>query len=157
MDSEQLELMLTNAKHDAVHEFSHKGLRTKAKVTRVYDGDTLHLCTPHMGCLNRFTCRMLGYDSPELIKKQDYSIQARNALVIETTNIKELHPESNIPKTQLDKLLDDNTKIVEAEFHGKDKYGRELVNLYDDSGCINKRMLEKYSFNKPYNGKKKPF
>lgn len=146
---------LIESTYNNTRDFSMRGTRIQAKVLRVYDGDTLYLCAPQYGRLHKFNCRMLGYDSPELKQNQNHCFEARNALVLETANIKGVELDSTISNKELNIILDSNTKVIEAEFKGKDKYGRELVRLYDESGCINERMIHKYGFNIPYDGKSK--
>lgn len=104
-------------------------------ITKVYDGDTVHIVLevydPITGQLvpKRFTCRVYGYDSPELITAAGND--ARNFL-------------ANL-------ILG---KLLFIECMGADKYGRLLGKLYIDNQLISEIMI-KNNFGKPYFGGKK--
>ena len=55
---------------DDVDVFSLAGLKTKVKVVRVIDGDTLDVAFHRRGELVRYTCRMLRYNAQELRGKK---------------------------------------------------------------------------------------
>tara|TARA_B100001778_G_scaffold191450_1_gene157819 strand:+ start:935 stop:1423 length:489 start_codon:yes stop_codon:yes gene_type:complete len=83
-----------------------------AKCVKVYDGDTFHLGTilPEPYGATRFSCRLLGVDTPELRTRDD----AEKALAREARDIVKsliLH------------------KMVNVRVSGMDKYGRLLVRI----------------------------
>jgi endonuclease YncB( thermonuclease family) len=143
---------LKYAKDEVIPCIDLSGLRTKGKVVSVHDGDTIKVVIMYRGKLTKFACRMMGYDAPELSQKDNPdSWSATNLLVKECTDCKPLEKRLYTSK-ELRHVCNENTKIVEVEFHGREKWGRELVRLYDDNGCINDRVMM-HSFNISYNGK----
>ena len=113
---------------------------TTGKCVKVYDGDTLHIVGEIAGKPYRFTCRMYGYDSPELRTKNVEEKKAGYAA-----------------KAFFEKRV--LGKVVSVHIHPiKEKYGRLLVTLSDSEGEINKWMIEN-KHGLPYFGgtKEKPF
>lgn len=138
--------------HDRLMEYdpkdistvTFKGLCQYARVIKVYDGDTI-TCLFEIPHLNDFpikiSCRMAGYDSPEL--------RSTNKHVVES---------AKEARQYLNDLIYD--KIIWLEFQGNDKYKRPLINAYtiNNDGnkdvCINEEML-RLGYGKPYHGEKK--
>lgn len=128
-----------------------RGVQCDAKVVDVHDGDTVKLVIFYRGAPTKFTCRMMGYDSPELKQKENADTwRSVNDVLRAVTNVS-VSDESH-SKMQLKALMDMNTKLVRAQFHGKDKYGRELVELFDHGVSINTLLMEKH-YNIAYNGR----
>jgi endonuclease YncB( thermonuclease family) len=117
-----------------------KGLTLPCKVLSVHDGDTLRIAIlDERNTVTKVTCRMYGYDSPEL-RTDKHAVEAKLRLITESTSSGDFAT---------------NTKLLDAEFLGRDKWGRELVKLHDVLGCINDRIVQ-YPYNIKYFGKTKP-
>lgn len=143
---------LRNALDENTITFCLKGIRTMGKVVGVHDGDTLKVVINYRGCLTKFTCRMSGYDSPELKDKDNPdSWIATNTLVNECTDVS-INVNEKLGAKEIANLMKQNTKTLTVEFLGSDKYGRELIKLHDEQGCINDRLMT-YSYNIVYNGR----
>lgn len=95
--------------------------RRQGKVTKVYDGDTVHIVYELCPCFGhvRSTCRLVGYNSAEM-KGPDVAkaVAARDALAGLILN-----------------------KIVDFEAHGSDMYGRLLVDIETNGINITQYML----------------
>ena len=95
-----------------------------AKVIKVYDGDTITLAFKYNGEFQRFNCRLIGIDTPELkshsAQEKELAQQARTFLV--------------------DCIHD---RIVQIEAGKWDKYGRLLIRVYINNVCINDMMVHK--------------
>ena len=102
------------SKYDnSVKSFSFEGEKKIAKVVHVYDGDTIRVVFPIHNNFYKWTCRLVNVDTPELrtkckIQKQ-YGYKVRDAL--------------------REKILN---KIVLIECGEFDKYGRLLINIFED-------------------------
>ena len=123
-----------------VKEFNLKGLKTFARFTKIYDGDTLKAIFPFNGVLYKWTCRLTNLDTPEIRtkskKEKELAIKARDYL-------------RNIVLGQ--KLM--------VECHEFDKYGRLLITIYDQNSENVSEILIKNGFGRSYDGghKKKWF
>lgn len=115
--------------------YSLKGLRTKCKPLKIYDGDTLWIAFVLDKKILKTKIRMIGYDSAEIHSKQPEQLQK----AIEA-------------KEYLEKIL--GTDLVDIEFLEEDKYGRPLAKLYVNQCCINDQMIQS-GLGKPYDGGKK--
>lgn len=104
---------------DEAPYFSLNGLKKKAKVVNVYDGDTFKCIFWYNDAHYKFKCRMLGINAPELRKANPDSYKSRDAL-------RELI----------------NNQIVSIEIGKFDCFGRLLVTVYKDDQNVNKYMLE---------------
>ena len=98
---------------DSVRRFSFEGDKKIAKVVHVYDGDTIRVVFPVHKTFYKWTCRLVNVDTPEIrtrckLQKQ-YGYKVRDAL--------------------REKILN---KIVLIECGEFDKYGRLLINIFDD-------------------------
>ena len=150
---EDTSLLLQNATNDSVKSHSYKGVVTIGKVVDIYDGDTLKIVIVVDNKLVKLTCRMSGFDSPELSNKNDNNAYvATNVLMKETTDVPVTDIYYIYKKKERIEILNQNKKIISVHFHGCDKWKRELVTLHDNAGCINDRLL-RYSFNIKYDGK----
>ncbi len=135
-----------------------EGHKSKAKVVYVYDGDTVYLVYEDSNKqYQKVHARLAGIDTPEMTKTSGIAKLARNALISLVTNIS-LDEYDTRSSPELKYLLDKNTKVLYAIFKGKEKYGRELVELYDYedargdfSKSINQKLIDtKHA--KPYYG-----
>ena len=97
---------------------------SNVKVVDVYDGDTCKIILQNDDKFVRYTCRLLGIDTPEIKGKTDGAYRA-----IDLDN-RGTHSAT--------------TRLVQVCCHAFDKYGRLLVKLYaqgDDSSCLNDVLL----------------
>lgn len=140
MQAMQAMQALLDATDKNTHFYGLKGMILHGKVISIHDGDTLRIAIlDERGIVSKVTCRMYGYDSPEL-KKDKFANDAKEQLLAECTS---------------NGALAQNTKLLKVHFLGHDKWGRELVTLHDEKGCINERLL-KCQYNVRYLGGKKP-
>ena len=119
-----------------VAAYSLAGQKLSGKVVDVYDGDTCKIILLQNGGFVRYTCRLIGIDTPEMKSKTEGAYKARNRLIQLATNTPiELDNRDSHPATT--KLLQSNTKLVQVACQEFDKYGRLLVKLYEctDSDC----------------------
>lgn len=106
-------------------KFTYDGMVIKAKMVDIYDGDTLTLVFRYRGQLQQHSCRMLGYDSPEM--KPPKSNPDREAEMAAAREARQA----------LKDLLEKHT-VLKVECGKFDKYGRILVTLYvpDRTGLL---------------------
>ncbi len=152
---------LKNIKSSDILQYSLNGIKTSGKIVEIYDGDTCKIVLLINNVLQKFNCRMNGIDTPEMkppLNKPNREIEIKNAyrcrnkVVQMCTNI--------IPNVDIDfnskKIsLDTNTKIIYVECLEFDKYGRLLVNIYDNDtpkSLSYNDMLVNEGFAKKYNG-----
>jgi endonuclease YncB( thermonuclease family) len=107
--------------------FTYAGHNFNARVTDVYDGDTITIVFFDKE-YKKMRIRLAGIDTPEL--KPRLNIENRD-LHIAAANICKEYVSSRI--------LD---KIIYVEIIGEDKYGRLLGNIYIDNKCINTELLD---------------
>lgn len=124
-------------------QFSFEGLYLYGKVVECYDGDTCRIAFYYKNEIVQLSCRMNGYDSPEMkipashpdrVYLKDLACKARDRL-------------KDLCKSSVDNL-------VKIKFGKFDLYGRPLVDIYVKEMHINSVMLQEGHGN-PYNGKKK--
>lgn len=101
---------------EKTQKFSYKDMTVKAKMVDIYDGDTLTLVFRYRGELQQHSCRMLGYDSPEM--KPPKSKPNRQAEI-----------EAAKAARQALKDLLERHQIMTVKCHQFDKYGRILVTI----------------------------
>ena len=133
---------LESSSFDYLEYFSFNGLKVKAKVVSIYDGDTCTVVFFYNANPIKLRLRMEGYDAPELKPKND-------------VENRELHMEAG--KKSRDKLKELVLgKVVRLEINDKnnDKYGRLLGTLYYKGENINNYMILN-KFGKKYTGGKK--
>jgi len=116
---------------------------TWVRVVDVYDGDTCKVLMNYRGHIDQWTVRMNGYDSPEMKpsksnlnreKEKEAAKKAREALIAHFT-----------------------TNYIFIKIVGFDKYGRLLVEAFNEHVHINKSMIQcghGYTYD---GGKKKTF
>ena len=102
--------------------FSFENIKTKAKVVKVYDGDTIWVVFKYRGKFIRVKIRLDGIDTPELRssnkKEKQKGIEARDFL----------------------KQIIDN-RIITLHCGKFDKYGRLLGTIYHNNVNINNKMI----------------
>ena len=91
-------------------QFSLKGETHRAKVVKVYDGDTVHIVLKKFNQFFRFNCRISGVDTPELRTKN--TIEKQMGYMV---------------RDKLSELILD--KIVTVHCDDFDKYGRLLIRI----------------------------
>jgi endonuclease YncB( thermonuclease family) len=111
-----------------------------AKCVSVYDGDTIQAVFKYNDKLQRFSCRMAGYNTAEMRSLDPSEVIAAN----------------NAKKALAELVLD---KIVYLTAHGFDKYGRLLVDIRldcsSDSSDSNHNIRDYMitaGYGKPYDG-----
>lgn len=118
-----------------VKKYSLKGLRTYGKVVSAYDGDTVTIVIEKDKRMIKYSCRLMGIDTPEIRtknrKEKEMAIIARDYLRKRILN-----------------------KVVFVEFYDFCKYGRPLISVFYKNEDISKLMIRN-SFAVPYFGGKK--
>lgn len=168
-NQEKKELLL-NCKDSNIGTFTLKDKEFYAKVVNVYDVDTCKAVFFLNDELVKYTIRLKGLDSPEIRPPssdiyREYQIleakKSRNRLIQLCTDCK-LELESKLTKTKIQKLINENKKIIKLKCYEFDKYGRLLADLYytellespvieTNEICINKKLIkEGYAYE--YNG-----
>lgn len=132
---------------------SLEGRRLRAKVVKVYDGDTVRIvaATGPRGALQQHSARLARIDAPEL--------RSRDAAEVEAAK----RSRDRLAELVSDGHLDDaHDVLVDVECGPPDKYGRLLATLYARRGAfglraenVNDRLVAE-NFAVPYDGKAKP-
>lgn len=134
---------------DTVSLFALEG-RFIGKVVEIYDGDTCKIVLPYNNILCKFICRLSGIDAPEIkprLNKEnredeiEKAIISRNRLIELCTDVK---IKTTYSKNECNEIVYNNTKLINIECEGFDKYGRLLVVLYD---VYNENNKNNKSFN----------
>ena len=152
---------LKNIKSSDIQQFTLNGLKTSGKIVEIYDGDTCKIVLLNNNILQKFNCRINGIDTPEmkpLLSKSNREIEIKNAykcrnrlIQLSTSVSANTDIDSDVKKVS----LDTNTKIVYIECLEFDKYGRLLVNIYDNDtfkSMSYNEILVNEGFAKKYNG-----
>jgi endonuclease YncB( thermonuclease family) len=103
---------------DETPEFSLDGTQVWARVVDIHDGDTLKVTACVLGLTRKFTLRLAGIDAPE-VWTHDAAEKAAG-LVSRDYVVKRLGFAPG----------DACVCIVQVNFHGFDKYGRVLSDVY---------------------------
>ena len=115
-----------------IKKFSLNSYICDAKIIKVYDGDTVTAIFEYKNELYKWSCRLLGIDTPEIKSKNEneknLAIIARDALNNKIAN-----------------------KVVKLHCFDFDKYGRILVEIYLDDLHINQWLIDEKYANK-YDG-----
>lgn len=137
--TEEQENKLKNIKLKDTRQFSFEGIKTKAKVVDIYDGDTIRIAFYYKEEIVQLSCRMSGYDSPEIkisknnpdrLKFKEMGIKARDKLKC---------------------FLQNDVDLVTIHLGKNDMYGRPLVDVYVNNEHINSKMISE-RYGKPYDG-----
>jgi endonuclease YncB( thermonuclease family) len=126
---------LRNIVPSEIKTFSFHEHKTYAKVSNVYDGDTIHLTFFYRNQPVRARCRLALIDAPEIKGETDNEREAAVKV-----------------RDYLRNLIDN--KIVLAHLGRMDKYGRPLVDVYLNGLYINQHLMDK-GYAKQYDGGKK--
>ena len=122
-----------------IKEFTLNGETHTCKIVDVYDADTCKVVFLINNKPVKFTCRLMGIDTPEMKppknqenrdKEKEAAKKARNRLIQLSTSCNcEI---DNLYKTsEIKKILLTNTKLISIQCHDFDKYGRLLATLSD--------------------------
>ncbi len=139
------DVTLESATINNIPKFSLAGIKTRAKIIDVYDGDTVTIAFCFNNSVYQKRCRIQGVDCAE----------------IKTRNNKEKEIGLEAKQFVSDLILN---KIVHVEFSEKeDKYGRLLARIFlienkDNTEAIAEevsQMLIEKGFGYAYNGEKK--
>lgn len=126
---------------DNIPLFSLQKKVFKAKIVRVYDGDTCFAVFFLNDSLVKFKIRMEGYDTPEIKPRLDIE-----------NRLDEIE-KAKKAKQELERLI--LNQIVFLHCGGWDKYGRLLATIYTETKInVNQHMIE-LNFGKEYYGGKK--
>jgi endonuclease YncB( thermonuclease family) len=125
-----------------VPEFSLCGLTLRGKVVECYDADTCKIVLPIQNTLYKFTCRLNGIDTPEMKPRKDkpnreneivWAKKARAELLRHICpNDISSFDNLDIKKDEVINILQSNKRTITVKCLEFDKYGRLLVELYDD-------------------------
>lgn len=153
-----LEEQLKTLKITDVSEYSLAGKKFIGKVVDVYDGDTCKIIFLQDGNFIRYTCRLLGIDTPEMKSKTDQAYNARNRLIQLATNIP-IDLANKSTHSAITKQCHANTKLVNVECYDFDKYGRLLIKLscIDNPVCFSDIMIAEKLANSYDGGTKQVF
>ena len=120
----------------AIPEFSLAGKTLQGKIVSCYDGDTFQAVLETPFGLWRFSCRMAGYDTPEMKPpktkpnrdlEKARALKAKQALLSQLVDTVTLSITPTNP--ELDALVAQNRKTVSIVCKEFDKYGRLLVEV----------------------------
>ena len=101
--------------------FSFEHIKTNCKVVSFYDGDSCTIIVEQFGKFIKLKCRLKGIDTPELRSKGLEYLVSRQVR---------------------DYVSKYHSKILKVHmFHG-DKYGRTLIELFDEQGSINEHLIQ---------------
>jgi micrococcal nuclease len=114
---------------------------TRAKIIKIYDGDTFWIAADHCGKLTKFSVRLFGVDCPELKTKNEKEKKY-------ATVVKEYLTSKILGKIVDVEVL--NNRIVNGKkIH--EKYGRLIANIYVDGVSLSTDLINK-GFAKAYDG-----
>jgi endonuclease YncB( thermonuclease family) len=153
---------LENITNNNITLYSLNGVKTRAKIVDIYDGDTCKIVIDYDNKYIKYNCRLNGIDTPEikpLLSKINRhqeilnAYKAKNRLIQLSTNCN-IDINKKLSKIECINLIDSNKKIIYIECFNFDKYGRLLVNIYEnknDKLSIN-QILVNEGYAKKYDG-----
>lgn len=111
--------------------FTLNGIKDYARVTEVYDGDTITIVMNISGSFLKFKCRMMGIDTCEIRSKnpknKELAVKARNRLIQLITD-KQVDDASK--KKDVAAFLEDDVYVIWVHCLEFDKYGRALIHCF---------------------------
>ena len=131
-------------KDNSLKYFSFDGLKTRAKVVDIYDGDTCSIVFLYRGEYIKYKTRAYGYDTCEIHPRK-------------TTNDREkVVASAQLQKTCFSNMLNYNKGLIDVQLMGFDKYGRILAVYYGENKeiSINTKMVEEYGATPYFGGTK---
>ena len=122
-------------------EFTLDGTCVWARVTDIHDGDTLKVTAHVFGDVHKFTLRLAGIDTPE-VRTRDAAEKSAG-----------LASRDHVMKRLGFAPGDACVCMVQARFHGFDKYGRVLADVYatGETESLSEEML-RLGLAKAYDG-----
>jgi endonuclease YncB( thermonuclease family) len=121
--------------------FSLSGKLFKGKIVNVYDADTCKIVLDRGNDkLHKFCCRLMGIDTPEMKPsrsnanrdaEKEAAFRARNRFIQVATSC-QIDLDDRSKRSALQTLIDTNEKIIDIQCLEFDKYGRLLVNLFEN-------------------------
>ena len=159
--SEQILEKLKTLKNNDVNEFSLKNKEFVCKICDVYDGDTCKVIIYNENNFVKFTCRLLGIDTPEMkpLKTKENRDSEINKAKLCRNKLISLCCNNNckVVDENYKDILENNNNLVKIRCHDFDKYGRLLIEIFDVNN-INEtfnNILIKEGLAKEYDGGKK--
>lgn len=151
---------MENITFENTNYFNFDGLNVKAKILKIYDGDSFIIGFSFNNSYIKYKCRLNGLDSPE-IKAYDEKLKhdaymARNKLIKLLTDI-EIDDNNTDSYQKINKKMNNNKKIIDVKLHDFDKYGRILIDIIIDNTIINDTLVDNVYWNKYDGGKKQNF
>ena len=153
---------LQTIKNSDIPLMSLNGITTIGKVVEMYDGDTCKIVLMNNNKLEKYNCRLLGLDTPEMkppLTKENRDVEIFNAhkcrnRLLQLITSCSCNIDSIINKKDCVKLIDTNTKVIKVECYEFDKYGRLLVKLYPDNESVESvnQILVNENYAKSYDG-----
>lgn len=111
--------------------FTLNGIKNYARVTEVYDGDTITIVMNVNGSFLKFKCRMMGIDTCEIRSKnpknKELAVKARNRLIQLVTD-KQVDEASK--KKDVSSFLEEDVYLIWVHCLEFDKYGRALIHCF---------------------------
>jgi endonuclease YncB( thermonuclease family) len=161
--NQEIQKKLENINNDDISLFSLNGKIVLGKVVEMYDGDTCKIVLAINNNLQKFNCRLLGLDTPEMkppADKPNRDIEILNAhkcrnKLLQLTTTCNCDINSILKKPDVKSLLKTNKKIIQVKCHEFDKYGRLLVELLTVDDNANKtvnQILVDEGYAKAYDG-----
>lgn len=163
---EQTLSKLKTITNKCISVYSLDSIKTIGKVVDMYDGDTCKIVLLVNGELQKYNCRLMGLDTPEMkppVKKEnrekeiEHAHKCRNRLLQLVTSCEIQDISQIIKRKQVAKMLETNNKLIHIKCYDFDKYGRLLVNLFTDETYeqnVNQILISE-NYAKSYDGGKK--
>ncbi len=163
--------LISQCTFDNTPEFSLCGMTLQGRVLSCYDADTCKIALPLQNSFYKFSCRLNGIDTPEMkpLKSKPnrdneilWAKKARAELLkmICDSDMSSNFDNLDIKKEEVIKLLQENKKLITVRCDIFDKYGRMLVNLYNnetETKSFNDILVEKELAVNYDGGTKKPW
>ena len=138
------------------------GTQIDTKVLSCYDGDTFTVAIMLASNSYKFTCRLIGCDTPEIkvssSKNKEERDQQKLRAIAAKKELLSYITNCNISTLNTNKEIDidlkNNTKIIKLDLFGFDKYGRLLVNYNLGQEMLSDHMINS-GFAYAYTGGKK--
>ena len=105
-----------------IQTFSFENIETMCKIVSFYDGDSCTIVIKYFGKLIKLKCRLKGIDTPEI--RSDDVIEKMAAQYV---------------KRYVSKY---HSKILKVRIFHNDKYGRQLVEIFDNGCSINEDLIK---------------
>lgn len=140
--------------HKDAPQFSFDGINTWALVVDLHDLDTLQCVFCFSGVHHRFSIRVNGVDSPEMIDKnpvvKDWAVKARNRM-LSLISPGSFHVTGQYTRKDIKYILSRVTPVVFLNLYEFDKYGRILADVRSepDSPVLTECLLHE-GYCKPY-------